>query len=150
MTLHAVCQCILFRMHARGRHGTHSPFVYHFVEQVLRSKHGSRVVADTETLLAQLSAVFGLPVADIPVTPASIVVLPADMPQDWATRISGYTSVLTQGFVVLPAIHSTAQHTSNWNEASNLPTITMSIDLYHSGLLLSRPEFKEKQQFVLR
>ena len=150
MTIHALCQYILFRMQARGRHGTHSPFVYHFIEQVLRSKHGSRVVTDTETLLAQLSAVFGLPVADTPVMPASIVVLPADEPQDWAARIAGYTSVLPLGFVALPAIHSTAQHTSNWNIVSNLPTITMSIDLYHSGLLLSRPEFKEKQHFVLR
>lgn len=150
MTLHAVCQYILFRLHARGRHGTHSPFVYHFVEQVLRNKQGSRVATDTAALLAQLSAVYGLPVTDTLVEPASIVLLPESMPQDWVTWIAKYTSVLSQGFVVLPAIHSTLQHTSNWNEVSNLPTITMSIDLYHSGLLLSRPEFKEKQQFVLR
>jgi len=150
MTLHAVCQYFLFRMHARGRHGTHSPFVYHFVEQVLRSKQGSRVATDTKALLAQLSTVYGLPVADTLVVPASIVVLPTDEPQDWVTWIAKYTSVLCQGFVVLPAIHSTAQHTSNWNEASMLPTVAMSIDLYHTGLLLSRPEFKEMQQFVLR
>ncbi len=150
MTIHALCQYILFRMHARGRHGTHSPFVYHFVEQVLRSKHGSKVATDTETLLAQLSAVYGLPVADTPVIPASIVVLPVGKPQDWAARIAGYTSVLPLGFVALPAIHSSTQHTSCWKMAINLPTIAMSIDLYHTGLLLTRPEFKEKQQFILR
>jgi hypothetical protein len=150
MTLHAVYQYILFRMHARGRHGTHSPFVYHFVELALRDKLGNRVSINRETMLGHLSALYGIPVTDRPVTPASIVLLPANEPQDWATLIAGYTSVLTQGFVVLPAIHSTAQHTSYWNEVSNLPIITMSIDLYHIGLVLSRPEFKEKQQFVLR
>jgi hypothetical protein len=124
--------------------------VYHFVELALRDKLGNRVSTDSETLLGQLSAVYGIPVTDRPVTPASIVLLPANEPQDWVTRIAGCTPVLAQGFVVLPAIHSTAQHTSYWNEVSNLPIITMSIDLYHTGLLLSRPEFKEKQQFVLR
>lgn len=150
MTLHAVCQYILFRLHARGRHGTHSPFVYHFVEQVLRNKHGKGAVSDTATLLAQLSAVYGMPIADTLVDPASIMLLPESMPQDWETCIAKYTSVLSKGFVVLPAIHRTAQHTLHWDVAIMQSSVTMSIDLYHTGLLLSRTEFKEKQHFILR
>lgn len=150
MTLHAVCQYFFFRMHAKGRHGTHSPFVYQFVEQVLRHKNNDKVTTNTENLLAHLSAVYGLNVSETTLIPDSIVLLPVSEPQNWVKLIADYSSVLTQGFLVLPAIHSTAKHTKNWEIAKSQAAVSMSIDLYHSGLLLSRPEFKEKQNFVLR
>jgi len=38
MTFHAFAEYLKYRWKAKGRHGTHSPFAYDFVESVLRDK----------------------------------------------------------------------------------------------------------------
>ncbi len=150
MTLHAVFQYLQFRMQARGRHGTHSPFVYRFVEQVLRDEEGNRISSSTQELVLRLSSVYGMPMGSNPMLTATIVLLNSDEENDWVSLVSAYKSVLSNGFVVLPSIHQSTKQTNSWENAKSLTSVSMSIDLYHSGILLSRPEFKEKQHFVLR
>ncbi len=150
MSLHAASQYILFRLKARGRHGTHSPFVYRFVDQVLRDEEGNRISFSTQELVLRLSSVYGMPMGSNPMLTATIVLLNSDEENDWVSVVSAYTSVLSNGFVVLPSIHQSTKQTNSWENAKSLTSVSMSIDLYHSGILLSRPEFKEKQHFVLR
>jgi hypothetical protein len=60
------------------------------------------------------------------------------------------TSVALNEIVVVPKIHETNTHSTYWNQLKAQPSIKMSIDLFHYGLLVYRNEFKEKQHFVLK
>jgi hypothetical protein len=120
VTLHALIQYLRYRWQAKGRHGTHSPFVYRFVEEVLRKKDG-----DLNSRVLQY---------------ADAEVLPLE-------RIS---QAGPNNIVFVPKPHANREATAAWNAHCARPDVTLSIDLYHTGLLLFRKEFKRKQHFILR
>ena len=139
MTLHALRQYLKYRMHARGRHGTHSPFVYYLVETVLPAVPPGP--ADKyQRLLAHMGQVYNCPVA----------MLPPDAAQ-WEQALHQQLPALQAGTIIaVPYPHATPQHTAAWQALCHTPGVRMSIDLYGMGMLLSRPEFLVVQHFVVR
>ncbi len=121
MTVHAIRQYLRYRWRAQGRHGTHSPFVYGFVEQVLRRKEG--------TLEGRILHYTG-----------EKNFLPEE-----ALQNAGEHSVVN---VRRP--HASPAATVHWRGMCARPEVTLSLDLYGMGLLFFRKDFKAKQHFILR
>jgi hypothetical protein len=164
LALHAIIEYIKYSWKARGRHGTHSPFVYDFVEAVLQDR-GNMVIADpvvysglsegNSTLLNRIRqhydyrSVRWLP--DDHVADADIVVMPTQEPLLWASLAKHNFQLLKRDSLVFVAnIHDTAVHTHEWNSMRKMPAVKMSIDLYGAGLLLFKEQFKEQQHFILK
>lgn len=120
MTLHAIFQYLRYRWRAQGRHGTHSPFAYRFVEEVLRKKDG-----DLRSRILQYTAAEPLPLERI-------------------------NDARPNNIVFVPKPHATNEATVAWTSLCARPEVSLSIDLYHVGLLFFRKEFKRKQHFILR
>lgn len=55
----------------------------------------------------------------------------------------------TQSMLIVTNIRQTNDHYINWNQMSNLPEVTASIELFKMGILFFRTE-QRKQKFILR
>jgi hypothetical protein len=51
---------------------------------------------------------------------------------------------------IVEDIHTTPEHTMLWEQMVNNPQVTLSLDVFDYGILLFKPEFKEKQHFVVK
>lgn len=124
-----------YRKMAKTRHGVHSPFVYRFIEKVLRDR-------SPQPLLDKLSEFFD---------EDNVLILDEKYPGRW---MDAYGELLrkmrSSTVIIVPKIHKSKYHTQGWNSLRNRSEVKMSIDLYRYGLLLYRDEFKEKQHFVLK
>jgi len=175
VTLHGLIEHIKYFFVAKSRHGIHSPFVYEFIEKVILIK-GTEAKSETYEIInyqnnpaklqlrpKQLSLlkkmisryeykkILHLP-ADTDSDPlmADILLVDAE-PKVWIRLFNMHLPTLSrEGCIVLTNIHQTKRHTGKWNRLRNHPQVKLSLDLFSLGILFFRPEFKEKQHFVLR
>jgi hypothetical protein len=59
-------------------------------------------------------------------------------------------AIRPDSIVIINNPHRSKEATREWEKAKEAPPVRMSIDLFHVGLLLYRPEFRVKQDFKLR
>lgn len=72
-------------------------------------------------------------------------------PEDWLRAWNRYKPYFhPEQVVLIPSIHHTAVHTETWDNLRQDEVVTLSIDLYKTGILLFRKEFAGQQHFVLR
>jgi len=164
MTLHAITEYLRYKWTAKGRHGTHSPFVYALVDDVLlndKSKVGifalkfSQAGSYYEQLLQRIAGYYGYQsVLTVPTNSA----IPAGQLYDIllidavdADLLKQYLpSLQHDGMAVITNIHTTASASAPWRAMCANEEVSMSIDLYGTGLLFFKQAFKEKQHFVLQ
>ncbi len=164
MTLHAITEYLRYKWTAKGRHGTHSPFVYALVDDVLlndKSKVGifalkfSQAGAYYEQLLQRIAGYYGYhSLLTVPINSA----IPAGQLCDILLIKAADVALLNQnlpllqrdGMAVVTNIHTTAAHSVAWRAICANEEVSMSIDLYGTGLLFFKQAFKEKQHFVLQ
>ncbi len=168
MNLYRIIQFLKYKWKAMGRHGTHSPFVYAFIEQIL---HDYDMIPKSyliscpslglrfENILSRIAAHYQfknmlfLPAraADQPATNADMVIMDGKDASIWKTQLDAILPLLkNESVVVIQDIHSSKTHDQAWTGLCHHPDVRMSIDLYGMGLLLFREEFKVQQHFVLQ
>lgn len=112
-----------------------------------------------ENILSRISAYYhyskvvraGALQANEPESQADMLLMEGIPPGQWMSTYDKYYGVLTDNsMVVVTGMHRSPDHYLAWDALRKNESVRMSIDLYGVGLLLFRPEFKERQHFVLR
>ncbi len=161
--MHAFIAYLKYTLKAKGRHGTHSPFVYDLVDHVLLDKgplekqfsvNCPSLELKYENLLCRIASHYNYQhIVCLPGSvnkPVDMLVINAE-PATWLMLLEENMHLLkNDSMVVIGGIHKTAAHSSNWKKLTAHNHVRMSIDLYGIGLLLFKQEFKEKQHFVLK
>ena len=139
---------------ARGRHGTHSPFVYHFVEKGLKPSLPEAIVNHLERSAASLydfkQAKTIYRCQHFLTDHASCIFL--EVPTEEIARLFEEKAPLLQKgcCFIIKDIHRAPGRAAVWRKLARDPRVNLSIDLWYIGLLFFRPEFKERQHFVLK
>lgn len=141
MTLHALGAYVRYRWKARGRHGTHSPFVYDFVEQVAQSSETRAKAGNKyEQLLERVRAYYN----------CYILEFSGHEVGQWEELLRENKQALRGNtMIAVHDQHQTKRHSQEWAKLCGDKAVRMSIDLYGVGLLIYREEFKEKQHFTV-
>jgi hypothetical protein len=165
MPLHAFIEYLKYNWKAKGRHGTHSPFVYDLIDHVLLDKSPLKkqylvkcpgLDLKYENLLCRIAAYYNYrDIVSLAATntircKADMLLINSD-PSTWAAILNEHRDLLeNESVAVITGIHETAAHSTAWEKFTADTNVRMSIDLYGIGLLFFKEEFKEKQHFVLK
>ena len=135
MTWYSLSAYFSYRRKALTRHGVHSPFVFNFIEQVLRVRPGG-------TFREQLAQYFGA---------EHVIWIDDPGATEWEQVYLHATGRRTEhSVIVFTGIYKTAFHTEVWRSLYGRSEVRLSMDLYRYGLLFFRDELREKQHFILR
>ena len=134
MNTHRCLQYIKHRRKAKGRHGTHSPFVYALVEDCLQQNKSQPL---HDRLLNHFKDWL-------------VITMEAGAVSEWKAAVEhGIFGDRKQVFIV-KGIHQSVLHSKIWQEICDHHKVIYSIDIFSVGLLVVNPEFKEKQHFLLK
>ena len=167
MALHSLIQYLKYRWKAKGRHGTHSPFVYDFIEHVLLNKEVldrtfridcPDIPLKYENLVSRIAAYYNMRSVQVLPAQCTTTMSAPDMlllnevnPANWVSLFNSHLDTLkNESAVVITGIHNTPAHSAAWKALCANGRVKLSIDVYGLGVFFFKNEFKEKQHFLLK
>ncbi|GGC24426.1 hypothetical protein GCM10011386_15480 [Parapedobacter defluvii] len=147
---------ILHFLTSHSRHGTHSPFVYKLVDEVIYAPRRSQEpLGKVERLIARLIARFtpdtvyriGEP---LPTYPLDLVIVNGNDVDRLTSQLRQLWSQLHTGSVlVLIGIYRGKQMRKFWRTLQKRPDVTVTVDLFHLGMVFFH-EGQAKEDFRIR
>jgi hypothetical protein len=164
VTLHEGAQLIKHKWKARGRHGTHSPFVYAFVEDLMvPAKSSSTIINSIAPYFGiNLISYFGSNRIDINPNAPHVFNKKSNLRFERLLVLDGTSEIFSSlandclsqvspGDVVLVySLHKTINQSHQWQSLVEHTEVKLSMDLFDLGLLFFRSDFKVKQNFLLK
>lgn len=123
MNVFKTLQYLKYSIRANTRHGIHSPFVYDFIENVLRKANHADFINRMKNHYPDYT-----------------------FSDDFNTKICDYE----KHWVVLKNIHGSKFAHSQWKQLVAHDNVPLSMDIFDYGLLCFNKDFKEKQHFVVK
>jgi hypothetical protein len=120
-----------YRWKAKTRHGVHSPFVFSFIEDVLRDKGQNPLEEKVTVYFSKYRKTV-------------IDALSNKGQYELPTQLTG------DSIVIVKNIYQDPQHATAWEQLIADPSVRMSINLFFIGLLFFKEDFKAKQHFILK
>ena len=155
-----------FLLKSTNQHGVHSPFIYNYVTKCLYTKPKQSKIKSVDVLLKSI-AYFAARTIQIDGNPDLKQKVQEHFPEiDWDSShpdiffVGGlsknkFLDFLSEGkfhndsIIFINAIHQDANKLQQWEELITLPQITVSVDMFHLGMISIRKE-QEKEHFIIR
>lgn len=155
-----------FLANSTNQHGVHSPFVFKYVTQCLYS--GKRLHRDKSiNVLLKSIAYFNFDSISINHQPTIKELVQLNFPKIQFDEnmvdllfvnqltVPAFQKILSEGklhyhsLILVSSIYDNHRNLEQWNQLITLPEITVSIDMYHCGLISIRRE-QVKEHFTIR
>ncbi|MFB2120620.1 hypothetical protein [Parapedobacter sp. 2B3] len=142
---------------AHSRHGTHSPFVYRLVDEVIYPNRVPGEPSDKEERLIkrlidrfQPGVVYTLGSGPPPTSSIDFVIVDCAALEEPATQVEALWPRFHAGSVlVFFGLHRTTAAKALWRSTKAKPDVTVTIDLFRAGLVFFRSG-QAKEDFKIR
>ncbi|KQC28530.1 hypothetical protein AAY42_00410 [Flagellimonas eckloniae] len=163
--------CVLFSylkflLKSTNEHGVHSPFVFNYVTKCLYLKQKRDNIKSINILLKSIAyfnhkniELYGKQDLKKPlqihfpnmVIGANMidVVYADELEIDMLKRLFSEEKLHNNSMIFINSIHQTPEKQELWRNLIELPLITVSIDMFHCGVLFIRKE-QVKEHFIIR
>lgn len=129
-------QKILYLFNAKNGFSIHSPFVFTFYTSVIKRKKYIKSLKKEQLIENIFSFSENFRTVNINIKTQSDLIL--------QTIQKPYT------IIILNDIHSDKTSYNTWKNLLNSKGNFISIDFFHSGVLINNPDIKKKQHFILK
>ena len=155
-----------FLLKSTNQHGVHSPFVFDYMTRCLYTKPNLSN-NKAENILLKSIVYFDtgrMAIVENPSLKQKIIkrfpnlrwdTTPSDILFFDHLDLDGFKKLFGQGYfhndsiLILNGIHQSLENRKNWRQLIDLKEITVSIDVFHCGLLFLRKE-QVKEHFTIR